>query len=1007
MKIRIVSLAVKSLLCLAILSMPNQVSLNNAHAVVEEPLMILDENTDFSKLHFKTNNISKTSSTPERFDGDASRFYKTTDEGYYTYEVPEVGTQAFSSFEVVTWYNKGQTGDLPGDMSFEASADDSSYSSLANISKMVSTEVPVAGWVRIAWEAPSLPTGTKYIKIVFGDTTLHPQPWSIQIGKTTLYVEDISLQVLRDEITASTLLLGIAVTGTAPGTFPQHAVEAFEQEIATAQAIVDNDSSTETERQSAYYALVLARQSFEESIILVLNWPASAQLTASSTGLHHITLSWPHIVEFNENPNTMYHIYQNGNEVGATSDPTYTLAGLRPQMDYEFSIIAQSEQDSSKWLGPVTLSTNEVGLVPAPDFDLMDVNDFADLDYVSPQVWLNDNRGIPYYFKHFHTVANAVSFEEPHRGFIDIMVHRSPDHNLPFNARVQENHLWFTYFYTNPASWNIYYEMPEVKYRLEEVLEHLLTLQSPDGSFSQYAWELTDLAATTFAVQFLGQTIRLLNEAEEHNPSFPAIDEDLYNRIVEADRKAIVHVLNDNARWERGTADTNQYTLMWSATAAYLAYYPDQSIEDKMRERFTQSSTAFISPAGFYYENNGYDMGYNLGVHVQNLIADYSYFKDTDLEEEWVEKESKFIDWLSYNLVREPDGSYFTSNAAASGRTESIHIKRKDFPIAEMIPMARAFVRTQEEIAAEIAQAKIDITKGSLWPNVPQLGLRGGNSYNPFAMYNRMLYLNSSSEWSNSGGNGSGNQPSVPGMPLQRYYPNENQRAEAISMLPYMASERFNHQRIDGERSELQFTYVRRPEYYTAFNAGPRKSNLQAFGIGLIWHPEGGVMLSSQTEHSSPTSSRGLSWGTKNATSLRVYESGDVQPSYRMNEQIIQPTIGYGDLDQGDMEIVYNLGASGDKTISYGEEDISVAVNHQGGFAEQIPLMVASDDIVTIVDGSLSLVRGNVILEIDFDESIEVELIEKDFRIYDKTLKMLTLETSDSLNYTISLSTVE
>ncbi|MFE5323205.1 hypothetical protein ACFQ88_31450 [Paenibacillus sp. NPDC056579] len=614
-------------------------------------------------------------------------------------------------------------------------------------------------------------------------------------------------------------------------------------------------------------------------------------------------------------------------------------------------------------------------VVPAPDFSRIRPDDFADDDYISPHVWPSDRRGIPYYYKHFHTVANAVRLEEPHRGFIDLVVHRSPEHNFPYNARVQENHLWFAYFYTNPAPWNMYYGMPQVQHRLEAILEHLLTLQGPKGAFSEYSPEGYNLPGTSFALQFLGQTVRLLKEAKAANPDFPFINEDLYTRVIEASRKAIEHVLHDSRLWEHGTGFTNQYTLMWSATAAYLAIHPDEAIESKLRERMAQSASAFISPAGFYYENNSYDMGYNVGVHIQNMMADYYYFRKTELEQEVVEKESRFIEWLSYNLVLEPDGSFFTSNASASCRTESAHYERKDIPLAEKLLLARAFVKSQEEVARDIQRAKGEIMKDGSWPNVPELNKTGGNSFNPYGLYNRILY---------------------------RYYPTEAERKEAIAKLPYRASERFNHQRND-DRSGLQFTYVRRPSYYAAFAAGPQKVNAQVFGLGLLWHPQGGILLSSQTEAGALKGSKGLSWGTKKDGEPRVYENGDVCPRYYVDLQEIPPVRGCTDIAQGDMEMRYELGAEGEKTVRFGENAIAVTVRHLGRIEEQIPLMVAPGDRMVVEDGEIALYRRDIVLRIQFEGDAVAKLVPKPFHIYTRQMQILTLEAKEALQYTFKM----
>ncbi|GBG07121.1 hypothetical protein PAT3040_01669 [Paenibacillus agaridevorans] len=954
--------------------------LHGAQVLKAEGLAIVDESEDFSKVFMKTANIQVSTSSPERYNGDTSRFYKTSEaEAYVIYEVPHTAAHAWTGFHVETWYNKGVGGQLPGDMSFEVSNDNITYTAVGDYSKIVSSLPQVGGWSEVSWAASSLPAGTKYIKLIFGNTTNHPSTWAIQIGKVMLYAEDNSLQALHDEIASAQVELDHASAGTNPGEYPVSAVQAFMDAISAAQVIADNSTSSTAQLQAAYADLVQARALFKDTFILALNWPASASITAAAAGPDKMTIAWPSIMEADSHSAIIYHVYKNDSEVAAVAGTTYTFTGLRPQMDYEFHIVASSEGDQSKVLGPAVLTTATIGPVPAPDFSLLDVDDFADEDFISPRVWNKDRRGIPYYYYHFSTVVNAVRLEKPNRGFIDIVVHRGTANNFPYNARVQENHLWFTYFYTNPASWNMYYGMPEVKVRLEEVLEHLLTLQSPEGAFSEYGWQSYNLAGTTFAVQFLGQTVRLLNEAKAKDVEFTSINEDLYNRVVEAYRKALVHVLNDNELWTYGRSYTNQFTLIWSAAAAYLEYFPDPAIEQQMRVRFAQSASELISPAGFYYEADGFDMGYNLGVHLQNDLIGYHYFKDTDLEQPFLEKERAFFDWLSYNLVLEPDGSFFTPNAAPSRRTTASSIERKDIPLAEKLPIARAFVRTQEEIAAEIAQAKADIIKDN-WPNVDALKLGGDNSFNPYGLYNRLF---------------------------NRYYPTENERSVAIQTLPYLASDRFNHQRVD-DRSGLQFTYLRRPDYYATFNAGLQRGNLQVFGLGLIWHPEGGIMMSSQTEASSLATSRNLSWGTRSMTGSRVYENGTVTPVYSIDGVALQPEIGHGDVAQGDVEMKYSLGTAGNKTISFAENSISVTVQHQEAFEERIPLMIGPDDHILEGAGSVKLIRGNVVLEITFDEAAETQLEQTDFNIFQYRMQVLTLKTSSgNLSYTLSMSTVK
>lgn len=932
-------------------------------------IAMTDDSSDFSKLLRKSDQVAVGTSNPGLFNGDGFRFYKTSHaEQFVVYE----SVTAITYFQARTWYNKNGAGVIPGDMSFEVSSDNLTYTPLAAVTKTVydGGSWPANEWRQIDWTSSALPAGTKYVKMVFGQTTAHGGAYAIQIGETT-----IKREALTQAIHYALQKLDDATIGEQPGMYPASSAAELATAIQAAVSVAEDAQALMTELPQAYGQLLQSLKIFDDSFIYGIHWPSQAGLTVSGVGLDQFTIHWPQALE---SEGTEYRVYLNDAVATVTSDTYYTATRLRFHTEYRVQVVAVNGELYSRTLGPAAVMTEQISPIPAPDFSQIDVDDFSDEDYLSPRVWVNDQRSIPYYFAHFHTLANAVRLEQPNRGFIDIKVHRSVAGNIPDNARVQENHLWFAYFYTRQASWNLYYGMPEVKLLLEEVLEHLLTLQDDTGMFTQgNPASEHDRAGTSFAVHFLGQTVRMLNEATAADPNLPSIDDDLYDRVIEAYRKGILHVLddnNDNGFWNHARDYTNQYTLLWSAVAAYLEYDPDSEIEQRMRQRFSQAGTEFISPAGFYYEGGGLDMSYNLGVHMQSMMADYFYFKNTDVEQELLEKEGKYIDWLSYNLVREPDGSHFTSNAAPSTRLDSSHIERKDIPLAEKLPLARAFVRTAEEAAAEVIRAKSKLA-GEGWPNVPALQRNGNNAYNPYGAYNRLF---------------------------NTYYPTEQERSAAVAMLPYLASERFNHQRVD-DRSEGQFTYVRKPAYYAAFNAGQRQTTRQVFGLGLLWHPEGGIMLSSQTESTTSSALRDLSWGTGTG-SERLYENRTLEPTYRINGIAVAPTVGQHDLPAGDVEVHYALGTAGEKTVTFQEDGIAVQIDHQGVFTEHLPLMIAPEDIFHMETGKATITRGDVVLEIVFDEEAAVQVQDKNYSIYKYRMHMLTLEASGELSYRIKLS---
>ena len=83
---------------------------------------------------------------------------------------------------------------------------------------------------------------------------------------------------------------------------------------------------------------------------------------------------------------------------------------------------------------------------------------------------------------------------------------------------------------------------------------------------------------------------------------------------------------------------------------------------------------------------------------------------------------------------------------------------------------------------------------------------------------------------------------------MVQYVPTEAERWEAIESLPYMASENFNHQRADEARN-LEVYPMSGGLAITPFSTRAKQCNpMQVVGQGLLWHPEGGIMIASQSE---------------------------------------------------------------------------------------------------------------------------------------------------------------
>ncbi|MGH9882852.1 MAG: hypothetical protein ACRD6N_15550, partial [Pyrinomonadaceae bacterium] len=466
--------------------------------------------------------------------------------------------------------------------------------------------------------------------------------------------------------------------------------------------------------------------------------------------------------------------------------------------------------------------------VPPADFSRLEPSDFDDGEL-----------DLPYYLAHFHRLANSVVAEGENRGFINLAVWRNQQDNRSYNARIMENILSLAFFYSTKRPWNQYYGSPAVRVRLEAALDFWCRMQNADGRFSEYGPKQWNLAATAFATKFMGQTLTLL-----HNG--PPIDPGLLDRTVKADRRAIHFVLTDATFYKHGRDFTNQFTNVWAGALAFLKLYPDAALESLLHRRIQTDTRIFQSPAGYFYEARGPDWGYNLGTHHSNLWMAWHYAKGTPLGNILIAEERKFVEWLAYNAVREPDGSGFTLNRAIETRqrrpfldSNAITRGQEDQGqrlIASEVPLARAFSATQEQIKNYRKEQRAALEKN--WAGGSELAVGAFSAFSPYAFLHRSH---------------------------TRWFPTEAQRNAALKLLPYR-DRRFIHQRMDS-RERLVFTFVRQPGYYAIFNSGPHLTNQQRYGLGLIWQPEMGAFLQSQTGTSD------AAWGTVLRPNQPVYES--------------------------------------------------------------------------------------------------------------------------------------
>lgn len=83
-----------------------------------------------------------------------------------------------------------------------------------------------------------------------------------------------------------------------------------------------------------------------------------------------------------------------------------------------------------------------------------------------------------------------------------------------------------------------------------------------------------------------------------------------------------------------------------------------------------------------------------------------------------VTMERPWVAWMAYNAVREPDGSYFTLNRAIETRTGAGGFDTWELPLAERIPLARAFAPTVDEYRTHLQarrQRLLETWRPSRW----------------------------------------------------------------------------------------------------------------------------------------------------------------------------------------------------------------------------------------------------------------------------------------------------
>lgn len=512
----------------------------------------------------------------------------------------------------------------------------------------------------------------------------------------------------------------------------------------------------------------------------------------------------------------------------------------------------------------------QASIEPVPELDAARIkaSDFADGDLE-----------MPFALSHFAELANSMVLSGADRGFLDLSVWRGANQLKPYNARIMESILTLAYFYTTPKSWNQYRGNTALRARLELAMDFWCRSQSSDGKFSEYGPQQWNLAATSFATKFMSETLRLLK-------SGPPITEDVHRRTIDGCRKAIHAVLYDPDLIAHGKTFSNQYTNIFAGGAAFFKLYPDAALEAKLREKVESAGTELQSPAGYMYEADGPDLGYTLNTHHENLQMAYTYWRGTPLGNLLVDEENRFADWLQYNALPEPGQNFFVLNRSIETRQKHATYSHIDTPLADRCELMRAFATTPELRAAEI-KAQREKLEGQ-WPKVDPLPVGEFSAMSPYLFLQKNSY-----EW----------------------HPSDEQITQAKTRVRPLSEKNFVEQQRD-TREPIVFTYVRRPTYYAAFASAPKViTKQQRLGLTLVWTPESGVLLQSQTAGAE------TAWGVSKDSATPV-EAAGVAAEY----------------SDGNTTARYPLDGGGTKTVMFAPDRIRVTIEQRGDFVERVPV---------------------------------------------------------------------
>ncbi|GAB2599684.1 hypothetical protein [Pseudactinotalea suaedae] len=542
-------------------------------------------------------------------------------------------------------------------------------------------------------------------------------------------------------------------------------------------------------------------------------------------------------------------------------------------------------------------------------------------------------------------MANAIDDSDTElRGYQAGGWWRTPSE--PFNARISEHVATFAWFLTAERSWNPYRGDPALVARLDAAIDYYLRLQHDDGSWPEYSPDEHSRAATAFALGYLSKTLDRLRAAD-------ALPErrDAISASLRAATRWFLDPANDGVWTGEVLEFANQPAAGLAGAAKALHLDPDAELSRLLHDRVQYFLEHAQSPAGFLYEPRGMDIAYNLNVTL------------TELHELQVELGSpvmlrtvrRLADWLRYTVAPEPGGVGLICFASGAARTpmdylDAVTLDRQQRDLGSVftrqVPGLSVFYPAQEDRAAQ----------RTAWAAAPEpvAPLEPGDT-----------------------------NPRIPAnIPYGERYPTRRRRDVALRTLPAVRRSRFTELRTDPQHQH--YLFARRPHLYLAAFFGTRPNDVVRAGMGLLWHPQAGTFVhGAQSSNTACWATVLPNGGTDGASDLTAtYFDG---PSA---DGLLVPPEQVGTLEH-DLGVRWTT-TGGNVTGEALVRDTGVVreMSTTMDAVEQVPLVLGPDDVVRWSDGSgatsettasassLTVVRGDVTLTIDWGTAVEASLEE-------------------------------